>query len=194
VGILLRRFFISGIVFILLIWAGGFCYFVSRVPSHKDQSTKTDAIIVLTGGKGRVGEAVGLFSKDMASKLLITGVGKKTTIEEIILMSQDLTLKVVGPVKDKITLGRYATNTKENAQEASLWMSLNDFKTLRLVTSNYHMQRSLLEFKSAMPDVEIIAHPVRSKKWWNLPATIPLLMSEYHKYIIVSIIDLIDKK
>jgi uncharacterized SAM-binding protein YcdF (DUF218 family) len=182
------------IVLFFCLWLAGFCYFVANLTSDDIDLRKTDAIIVLTGGKGRVAEAVDLLSKNMADKMLITGVAKTTNIEEMIFLSPELSSNVVLPLKDKITLGKYATNTTENAKEASAWMEENNFKSLRLVTSDYHMPRSMLEFKLLMPDKLIIPHPffnnnIQIKNWWNYPTSILLLLSEYHKYIIVKFID-----
>jgi uncharacterized SAM-binding protein YcdF (DUF218 family) len=182
------------IILFFCLWLVGFFYFVSNVTYDNINQSKTDAIIVLTGGKGRVAEAISLLSKDMANKMLITGVAKTTNIEEMIFLSPELSSSMVLPLKDKITLGKYATNTAENAKEASRWMEEHNFKSLRLVTSDYHMQRSILEFKLLMPDNIIIPHPVfnnhiQIQNWWDSPSSIWLLLSEYHKYIIVKFVD-----
>jgi uncharacterized SAM-binding protein YcdF (DUF218 family) len=63
------------------------------------------------------------------------------------------------------------------------------FKSLRLVTANYHMPRSLLEFRHAMPDLEIVPHPVfpenfKQDEWWLWSRSASLVASEYSKYLI----------
>jgi uncharacterized SAM-binding protein YcdF (DUF218 family) len=81
-----------------------------------------------------------------------------------------------------ITLGYQATTTEENALETREWITKNNIKTVRLITGNYHMARSLLEFHHMIPNVKIYAHPVTqpeltldNRDFWVLIAV------EYHK-------------
>ncbi|MCC7304853.1 MAG: YdcF family protein, partial [Alphaproteobacteria bacterium] len=83
-----------------------------------------------------------------------------------------------------VELGRKAQTTSENAQETQEWMEKKKFSSLRLVTSNYHMHRAMLEISHALPDAIIIPHaviqtdiPADSLHMWAL------LFSEYHKTI-----------
>jgi len=67
-------------------------------------------------------------------------------------------------------------------------MREHHYTSLRLVTANYHMRRSLLEFSALMPDFTIIPEPVlpgnfQREQWWRHPASRALVLSEYHKYI-----------
>ena len=91
-----------------------------------------------------------------------------------------------------VVLGHVAENTRGNAIETAVWMYEEGFKSLRIVTANYHMPRSLLEFKSLMPDVEIVAHPVfpdnvKVDNWWRFPGSSALIASEYNKYVFASL-------
>ncbi len=50
------------------------------------------------------------------------------------------------------------------------------------------MPRSLLEFDRALPDIDIVAHPVfpdqvKQEHWWARRATAALLVGEYVKYL-----------
>jgi uncharacterized SAM-binding protein YcdF (DUF218 family) len=68
-------------------------------------------------------------------------------------------------------------------------MQAEKLRSLRLVTANYHMPRSLLEFGRAMPDVAIVPNPVfpgisRDKRWWLRPASLALALIEYDKYLV----------
>ena len=68
-------------------------------------------------------------------------------------------------------------------------MNRNGFKSIRLVTANYHMPRSLIEFRRAMPSILIVPHPVyppqfKRSRWWLWPGTAALLASEFNKYMI----------
>ena len=62
------------------------------------------------------------------------------------------------------------------------------FNSLRLVTANYHMRRSLLEFGRVMPQDQIVANPIvpvelQTQSWWESKATIMLFVDEYDKYL-----------
>ena len=81
------------------------------------------------------------------------------------------------------------TNTVENAIETSEWIRKNNVKSIRLVTSNYHIPRSLEEFRSLNPQVKIIPHPVYSEnvspQWWKNGGSFYLIASEYNKFLYV---------
>ena len=91
-----------------------------------------------------------------------------------------------------ITLGYAADNTAGNARETAEWLDTVRGRSLRLVTANYHMPRSLLEFRQALPEVEIIAHPVfpkvfQQRRWWQSRASALLVVSEFTKYLVASL-------
>jgi uncharacterized SAM-binding protein YcdF (DUF218 family) len=86
-------------------------------------------------------------------------------------------------------LGHEADNTLGNAVETAQWMRQEGFRSLRLVTANYHMPRSLLEFSRVMPETRIVANPVfpdlvRQERWWASPISATLVLAEYHKYLL----------
>lgn len=187
------KLFFRIIVVFFSLWLIGFGCFIYSSTHYIFDLRKTDAIVVLTGGKGRIAEAIDLLSKNMANYMLITGVAKSANIEEIIFLSQISSSAMTLSLKDKITLGYEATNTFENAKEASIWMNQNNFNSLRLVTSNYHMLRSMLEFKLLMPNKVIIPHPsfnnTEALKWLKSVSSIRLLFKEYHKYLLAKFVD-----
>ena len=85
-------------------------------------------------------------------------------------------------------LGHRAIDTLGNAGETAGWMRQQGFHSLRLVTAWYHMRRSLLEFARAMPEIEIVPHPVfpdavAHEHWWARRETAALLVTEYGKYL-----------
>ena len=93
-------------------------------------------------------------------------------------------------------LGYTADNTAGNARETATWMAEEGYGSLRLVTSSYHMPRSLAAFRRVMPSVNIVPHPVfpahvRHSDWWRWPGTTQLLVSEYNKYLIAQAGDLL---
>ncbi len=88
-----------------------------------------------------------------------------------------------------IALGYSASDTISNASETAKWMAAQGYLSLRLVTASYHMRRSLLEFRRAMPEARIVPHPVFSENvkldgWWRWPGTAMLIIGEYNKYLV----------
>lgn len=165
-----------------LLWAVGWMWFAASVVSMKpyDESVKADAIIVLTGGDKRVNTGLDLLSAGKADYLFISGVNAKVKPVDLIALWQGDHDKVL----PKITLGYAADNTASNATESQQWIRKNNIKSIRLVTANYHMTRSLLMFHNAMPDVLIYKHPVVpddfepwKEQFW------PLTFSEYNKVL-----------
>lgn len=176
------------IYFLFLTWLGGFIVFQQYIRKRPiDSSTKTDAIVVLTGGKNRIAEAIILYNKGLADMLFISGVGSHVSINSLEKQNH---IKFERE-KAHVLLGHEATNTIENAVEVSEIIRRNNLKSIRLVTSYYHMPRSLAEVKALIPDVEILEHPVYSKnvskRWWKRPKSFYLIASEYHKFLFVYI-------
>ncbi|MBV9552344.1 MAG: YdcF family protein [Alphaproteobacteria bacterium] len=147
-----------------------------------DRTAATDAIVVLTGGRLRVEAGLDLLGAGRAKKLFISGVNPH--VDRVAL------LRVAGHVDgdaSRIVLGHDADNTFGNARETAVWMRQQDYRSLRLVTSWYHMQRSLLEFRRAMPEVEILPEPVfpptESDGGAGWADTAMLAIGEYNKYL-----------
>lgn len=169
---------------ILCCWLCGLIYFGYSI-NHitTDYKTHTDAIITLTGGRNRITEASRLFNKGLADRMFISGVDKHTSLQHI----QNTQKINFGSTTAKIDIGHYATNTQTNAAEARNWIAANHIASVRLVTSNYHLARAILEFKHLMPELQIIPHPVYSerieKKWWTSWQTFSLIGKEYNKLL-----------
>jgi uncharacterized SAM-binding protein YcdF (DUF218 family) len=170
------------------LWLGGLLWFVHNGLSQADDpAVHTDAIVVLTGGRLRIETAVDLFGEGRAEKLFISGVNHRVDREALTRLFEP----VAPRIKCCIVLGHDADNTLGNARETAQWMRQERYSSLRLVTSWYHMPRSLLEFHQAMPDVRIVASPVFAKadpaehrlNAWSDAAT--LTIGEYHKFLAV---------
>ena len=179
--------FISGLVCIL-VWLGGFIVFHRQIRSYPvDETTLTDAIVVLTGGKNRLAEAMRLYNLGLAKILIISGVGEDITLEQ--LEKENRTAIVHHP--QQVILGNEATNTIENAIEVSDAIRRNNVASVRLVTSYYHMPRSGQEILAMNPDVRIVYHPVYSEnvsdKWWKRWGSFCLIAGEYNKFMFVYI-------
>lgn len=184
-----RRLARLGGAFLLLfsIWLAGLIYFTTLIPSSvADPSSATDGIVVLTGGSDRLREGVQLLAAGKAKRLLISGVYREASLDDLL---REARADLSQPLRDCcVTVGYLAGNTLGNATEAASWAATNGIHSLRLVTADYHMPRSLLEFSHALPDALIVPHPVfpeevKSKEWWLWPGTASLIVSEYHKYL-----------
>ena len=170
-------------VFIFLIWLGGFIWFTlsSIMISPYAIEKTTDAIVVPTGGDKRILTGLALFSSGSAAHLFITGVHPDVNTDKIkALWKGDVSLPPCC-----LTLGYKALTTAQNAKETREWLIKEGYSSIRLVTSNYHIRRAMLEFKHALPGIEIIAHPIKQT---GLNATKfyfwTLFFSEYHKTIL----------
>lgn len=171
---------------LLAAWLGGLVWFASSIPrAVSDPETTTDAIVVLTGGSLRVQSGLALLAAGKAKKLFVSGVHPGTDVATLLRAEHQPGMKLACC----IVLGHEADNTLGNALETAVWMHQERFHSLRLVTSSYHMPRSLLEFSRAMPELRIIAHPVfpesvRQEHWWASPALATLIVAEYQKYLL----------
>jgi len=183
-----RLMIVSGML-IIVVWIMGLIWFVDEVPTNRTEDfTKTDAIIVLTGGTGRLEAGLQLLSEGYAKLLFISGVARGIDVQAL--------LKLVSRNPNDfaccIVVGYRADNTAGNAAETTEWIVKNKFDSLRLVTASYHMPRSLFEFRRKMPNIKIVPHPVfppqfKRQSWWRWPGSAQLLASEFNKYLISKI-------
>lgn len=176
---------VLGVFGLSILWALGLVSFIITVMAISPTSlaTKTDGIVVLTGGADRVRTGLELLQAHQGRELLISGVHKAADLRDLLLKAhmadQDFPCC--------ITLGFEAVDTAGNARETAAWASDHHLTALRLVTANYHMPRAYLEMKRAMPDIKVIAHPVRSSRFdlWT-PDGAKLVLEEYHKTMLVA--------
>ena len=133
----------------------------------------------------RIGDAIDLLAQGYAKRLLISGVNEKTSREEISRLN---------PGQRRlfdccVDLDYRARNTIGNAIETRRWAERNHFAALIVVTSNYHMPRTLVELNHALPNMQKIPYPVAATidphEWWHNPSTARVLFSEYVKFIAV---------
>lgn len=174
-------------VSLLLAWSISFFVFILTVPKTIDFNTQTDAIVVFTGSKGRVAEAVRLYEAHLAPRLFISGVRSKTS--EKMLFQQYIPGTSLKDA-DNIDFG-FAKNTRQNALETAEWVKENKVTTVRLVTASYHMPRSLIEFSYRAPGVRIIPHPI-DEPLLRDQKTFLLYVSEFHKTVSIIIKHLIN--
>jgi len=145
---------------------------------------RADGIVVLTGGTARIDGAMALLAEGRAQRLLISGVNPSVSRDVIAGMVGD----ALRPQIDCCVDIDHARDTVENASSAGRWASDLAFSSLIVVTSGYHMPRSMAELESAMPGVRLIAFPVANpdldlERWWRNPTAFSLLVREYGKYL-----------
>jgi uncharacterized SAM-binding protein YcdF (DUF218 family) len=168
---------------------GGFLWFVASVPTEEVSIDRpADGIVVLTGGASRITDAIELLAAGRGKRLLISGVHPTTSSREIARLSPAYRRWMTCCVD----LGHAAINTTGNAVETRQWVTDRGFRSLIVVTSNYHMPRTMAELRRRIPDVALVPFPVvtdkmRDEAWWSSPPTAKLLVSEYLKYIVAQI-------
>lgn len=160
--------------FVLLLWIIGFAWFAIALPGPAAEGKVTDSIVVLTGGSGRIDRALTLLEAKRGKRLLISGVDRDVKPGEL----------AVEYDRDKaffdccIDLGFQAVDTRSNALETARWAARREDKSVRLVTSDWHMRRARLELERAMPaDVRIISDAVETAP------SLGTLFKEYNKFM-----------
>lgn len=176
-------------VFIFIIaWFIGFILFTNSIfsystPKNLDNNPNT-GITVLTGGRNRIAKAIDLLNNKKGTRLLISGVKKQTTLQDII-SREDVKLESDLP----IDLGYLATDTVGNAKEIKQWAIKHKIEKIYVVTSFYHIPRSRLEIEHELKDKDIQYIPTPSKfvsrKWWKNFRSFKFLANEYTKFLIV---------
>ncbi|MDQ0560911.1 uncharacterized SAM-binding protein YcdF (DUF218 family) [Rhizobium mesoamericanum] len=177
----------GGVTFILSVALifGGFLRFADSVTTLKPPiDPRADAIVVLTGGYQRIDQAVELLQKGAGKRLLITGVHPTTTPKQIRRMTQ------ASPELFSccVDVGYDALDTIGNAQEASNWIHQRGYKSVLVVTNNYHMPRSLAELAYVDPGTQFIPYPVvntdlKTSNWFTDPNAMRVMLAEYAKVL-----------
>jgi uncharacterized SAM-binding protein YcdF (DUF218 family) len=182
----LKSLLVAGGAFTFLFGAGFIAFVATLDRSEREPNARADGIVALTGGAQRIGDAIDLLAKGYGSRLLITGVNERTSRDEIARLNPGQR-RLVDCCVD---LDHRARNTVGNAAETRRWAERNDFRSLIVVTSNYHMPRTLLELDTALPRAEKLPFPVvhegtQAEDWWRNPGGAKLLASEYVKFLAV---------
>lgn len=166
--------------------AAGFLYFADEVARARPPGNPAaDAIVALTGGAGRIEDAVSLLERRSASRLLISGVNERTSPTALAGHSP----RLAGFMSCCVDIGYEALDTRGNALEAAKWARKRGYDSLIVVTSAYHMPRSLAEMARVLPDVRLIPYPVTPEGqdlagWPTDGSVFKLLVAEYLKFIV----------
>lgn len=154
-------------------WVTGFLWFVLALPGPAGD-TRTDAVIVPTGGAGRIARGLEVLDAGLAAKMLVSGVAPEVREGEFAAEFGVSERQMACCV----TLGFAAVDTRSNAAEAAKWAAQNDVASIRLVTSDWHIRRAAGELDRALPaSVRVIRDGVRTDAHFSV------LLLEYHKLI-----------
>lgn len=141
---------------VALAWLAGFVIFTATNPAALPLSVRTDAVVVLTGGPGRLARGVAVLDAEAAQRMLVSGVGKDVTREQLAITldsGSDPRLRIANLAlfRSRVDLGYGAVDTRSNAEETAAWMAKHHYRSLRLVTSAWHMRRATLELRAQLP-------------------------------------------
>jgi uncharacterized SAM-binding protein YcdF (DUF218 family) len=169
----------------LLAFGAGFVAFARAVASYvPDASPRADAIVVLTGGELRLMAGARLLKDGRGARLLISGVNPQTSREDLRRLS-GLSPRLFS---SRVDIDYAAHTTSGNADETRTWVKSRGYTRLIVVTSSYHMPRSLMELRRTLPGITLLPHAVVSNKihaarWWRDPFTARVLIGEYVKLL-----------
>lgn len=166
---MLRRILSS----ILLIWVLGFIAFAVFL-ARPAGAVRTPAVVVLTGSAGRVDRGLEVLRQGWAPLLFVSGVDREVKPGEFAAQFN------VSPAQMAccVVLGFAAVDTETNAREIAIWVRERRISQIRLVTSDWHMRRAVLELRSAVPSgLTIIEDAVPTKP------SMRILFTEYHKLL-----------
>jgi len=158
----------------VLLWLGGFLWFSLALPGPASLAMTTDAVVVLTGGSGRLKRGLAVIEAKAARRMLVSGVDRGTTRKQL--------AAAAGIAKARLgstDLGYEAVDTRSNAEETARWVAAHGFGSIRLVTSAGHMRRARLELSRVLPAAITVipdAVPVEPRA--------PNIASEYSKYLL----------
>ncbi|TVV69640.1 YdcF family protein [Sphingomonas solaris] len=160
---------------LLLLWALGFAWFAIDQPGPAPDAAVTDAIVVVTGGPGRVQRGLDLLAAGRAQRLLVSGADRRVRPLELAEVNHVSPALVVA----RVDLGHEAVDTRSNADETAGWLARHRFRSVRLVTTDWHMSRACFELRRIVGDrVTILPDAVRSEPGFTA------LFKEYHKYLL----------
>ena len=161
------------LAFLLLLYVLGYALFAVQLPEEADER-KTDGIVVLTGGAKRLERGLHLMERQRAERMLVSGVDRAVRpieLAERYGASQQL-------FDCCIDLGREAVDTRSNAEETANWIKRHKFKSVRLVTTDWHMPRARFELSRQTDGLEVLGDAIRSNPSFRQ------LFTEYNKYLL----------
>ncbi len=162
------------VALLVLAWVGGFLWFSLSLRDPAPLGMRTDAVVVLTGGAGRLSRGLAVLEAGSARRMLVSGVDRQTTRRQL-AAAAGLNVKRLRTTD----LGYEAVDTRSNAEETARWVQRNRFGSIRLVTSAGHMRRARLELARVLPaGVRVVPDSV------PVEPQAPTIATEYTKYLV----------
>ena len=161
---------------VALLYALGFILFTVTLgkPAAAD-TARTDAAVVITGGKGRIEQGIAVLKAGKAGRLLVAGADPAVTKKDLIhRLGGNASL-----VNCCVDLGSESVDTRSNAEEAERWLARHRYRSFRLITSDWHMRRARYDFRQVLGRKFIIVpDAVRTEPRFLT------LFGEYNKYVL----------
>ena len=181
--------YLAAVAVILIIWLAGLLAFADRIEMMTPAADpgRADGIVVLTGASdARINEALRLLVAGRGERLLVSGVNRQVQRREL----REVTAGSNRLFDCCVDLGFEAEDTVGNAQEIAAWSEAKGYDSLIVVTSDYHMPRSMLEIRGMMRGAELVPYPVvtpslNADSWWRTGAGQRRMVVEYSKYLAV---------
>lgn len=157
----------------------------------KDELKKADAVVVFSGDNGpRTEKGVELIKEGLGDYLILSG-GKVYDDVTMAELMKDHAIKL-GVSEDKILLDNEASTTHENALFTKDIVEEHNFKSIIVVTSEFHSRRSKAAMEKALENTLIDGENVEimvtysyeehfTTKWWTSGSSVLILISEYLK-------------
>lgn len=160
---------------LLMFYAVGFVLFSVTLGKPADTSVRTDAAVVITGSSGRIEHAMDVLAAGKAKRLLVAGTDPLVTKADLAeLLGERGRL-----IRCCVDLGSESVDTRSNAEEARRWLDQREYRSLRLITSDWHMRRAGYEFNRTLEgDYVIVQDAVRTEPRFGI------LFSEYNKLVL----------
>jgi uncharacterized SAM-binding protein YcdF (DUF218 family) len=163
------------IALVVILWALGFAVFALTLPRPADDRS-TDAIVVLTGGPGRLDRGLVLLAAHRAQRLFVSGVDRTVRKQEL----AKRTGRPQALFDCCVDLGKESVDTRSNATETAKWLEAHHYRSVRFITTDWHMPRAHSDLNRAIKGQDIIVLPdaVRSQPG------LMTLFTEYNKYVL----------
>ena len=161
---------------LLVLYTLGFIFFgVTLADPAPADAQATDAIIVITGAPRRIEHGMEVLGEGKGKRLLVAGADPAVT-------KLDLVRRLGGKrklVQCCVDLGSESVDTRSNAEESRRWMERHRYRSLRLITSDWHMRRARYEFRRQLgQDYRVLPDAVRTEPGFMT------LFGEYNKFLL----------
>jgi uncharacterized SAM-binding protein YcdF (DUF218 family) len=171
------------VICVLLLVTGFFT--AGRFLTLSQPPKQADAIIILSGGQGRVEKAAELYKAGYAPYIILSNAKESTSSSGDMLQ----TALALGIPQDVIYTENAADSTYQNAEFTLSIMKEHHFKSAIVVSSEFHMRRVKLLFDRVYKKSDIELTYVGSdsgynaKRWWSDRKSRETTFNEYVKMI-----------